>query len=67
MGEKPTPRKPWTGAERWQVWLAGAGLIVTIVTSVAQFARWAGHARERSGLGAAHAASPVCWTATGLV
>ncbi len=39
MGEKPKPRRPWTGAERWQVWLAGAGLIMTIVTSMAQLVR----------------------------
>ncbi|MFF3398259.1 hypothetical protein ACFYW6_07070 [Streptomyces sp. NPDC002659] len=37
--EKGKPRRPWTGAERWQVWLAGAGLIVTLATGVAQFAR----------------------------
>jgi hypothetical protein len=39
MGEKPKPRRLWTGAERWQVWLTGAGLIVTIVTSVAPLLR----------------------------
>jgi hypothetical protein len=31
--------KRWTSPERWQVWLTGAGLAVTIVTSVVQFAR----------------------------
>jgi hypothetical protein len=37
--EKAKPRKPWTGPERWQVWLAGVGLIMTIVTSVVQSVR----------------------------
>lgn len=37
--EKDKPRKSWTGPERWQVWLAGAGLLVAVATSVTQFAR----------------------------
>jgi hypothetical protein len=36
---KDKSRKPWTGAETWQVWLAGASLLVAVATSVAQFAR----------------------------
>lgn len=27
----------WTGAERWQVFLAAAGLIVAIIATVGQF------------------------------
>lgn len=34
------PRKAkWTNAERWQVYLAAAGLIVAIIATVGQFAR----------------------------
>ncbi|GAA1062723.1 hypothetical protein GCM10009574_003340 [Streptomyces asiaticus] len=36
--EKDEPRR-WTSAEKWQVWLAGAGLLVAIATGVMQFAR----------------------------
>ena len=36
--EEDTPRK-WTGPEKWQVWLAGVGLLVTIATGVVQLAR----------------------------
>ncbi|NYE42149.1 hypothetical protein HEB29_003160 [Streptomyces fulvorobeus] len=36
--EKDRPRR-WTGAEKWQVWLAGGGLLVVVATSVMQFAR----------------------------
>lgn len=36
--EKDKPRR-WSAAEKWQVWLAGAGLLVAIATSVMQIAR----------------------------
>lgn len=36
--EKDESRR-WTRAERWQVWLTGAGLLVAIATGVMQFAR----------------------------
>jgi len=31
--------KRWTGPEKWQVWLAAAGLLVAIATGVGQFVR----------------------------
>ncbi|RFU82877.1 hypothetical protein DY218_30525 [Streptomyces triticagri] len=33
------PRRRWTWPERWQVTLAGAGLLVTVVATVGQFVR----------------------------
>jgi hypothetical protein len=36
--EKDESRR-WTSAERWQVWLAGASLLVAIATGVMQSAR----------------------------
>ncbi len=33
------PSKQWTGPERWQVWLAGAALLVGVIGVVGQFAR----------------------------
>ncbi|MFJ2218203.1 hypothetical protein ACIQVO_38395 [Streptomyces sp. NPDC101062] len=32
-------RRGWTDAERWQVYLAAAGLIVAIIAAVGQFVR----------------------------
>ncbi|MBP2061300.1 hypothetical protein [Streptomyces iranensis] len=32
-------RRGWTDAERWQVYLAAAGLIVAIIAVVGQFAQ----------------------------
>ncbi|MFD8812233.1 hypothetical protein ACFV23_12325 [Streptomyces sp. NPDC059627] len=37
LDEAKPRRRGWTNSERWQVYLAAAGLIVAIIAAVGQF------------------------------